>query len=345
MKAVRFHSQGGTDVLRFEDAPVPEPGDGQVLLRVMGTSVNHLDISLRDGSAGIKVKMPHTGGCDAVGTVVYGEGKEGQFGEGDLVVVNPSLSCGQCQECKRGEASLCSSFAILGEHTDGAFAEYVVVPERNLKLVPSGFPIVKAAAAPLVYLTAWHALVKRARIRFGERVLVTGGSGGVSTAGIQIAKLFDAEVVATTRSEAKAEALRRLGADDVIVTGAGGWGRRYLEQRKMDGFDIVLDSVGAALWEDSVRSLRKGGRLVNYGRTSGGSVDAELGHLFWKQLQITGSTMGDPSDFETVMNLVFSRRLDPVVDGVFSLRDAARAQERVASASQLGKVVMLAGEA
>lgn len=344
MKAMLYHQHGSSEVLRMEDIPVPAVGRDDVLIQVRGSSLNHLDVTVRDGSAGIKVPLPHVGGCDAAGTVAAAGDDVVGFGPGDEVVINPGLSCGRCPACRSGRDSLCPEFRIIGEHTQGAFAEFVRVPSRNVKRMPASFPLVKAAAAPLVYLTAWHALVGRAGLRFGDRVLVTGGSGGVSTAAIQIAGLFDAHVVATTRSEGKAEALRRLGADDVIVTGEEGWAKTYLQKAGIEGFDIAIDSVGSALWKDTLRSLAKGGRVVNYGRTSGGSVSADLGFVFWKQLQIMGSTMGDPSEFETVMDLVFSRRLDPVVDRVFSLRELGRAQDHLSSAGQTGKVVILVGE-
>lgn len=328
----------------MEDVDIPTPGHDDVLIRVNATSVNHLDITVRDGSAGVKVNLPHIGGCDAVGTVeATGAGVE-RIHRGQTVLINPGTGCGQCTHCRSGEEPLCERFRIIGEHIPGAYAEYVSVPARNAKTVPSGFPVVKAAAAPLVYLTAWHALVGRARIRFCDSVLVTGGSGGVSTAAIQIAKLFDARVVATTRSEQKVDALLRTGADDVIVTKGEGWAKKYLDEGRHEGFDIALDSVGSALWKDTLRSLGKGGRLVNYGRTSGGSVSADLSFIFWKQLQLIGSTMGNAAEFETVMDLVFSRRLEPVVDRVFSLRETAKAQDYIESAGQVGKVVLLVGE-
>ena len=344
MKAVTFRRHGPSNELSMEDVDIPKPGHDDVLIRVNATSVNHLDITVRDGSAGVKVQLPHIGGCDAVGVVEdKGAGVE-RIRMGQTVIVNPGTGCGQCAYCRRGEEPLCEHFRIIGEHMPGAYAEYVAVPARNVKTVPSGFPIVKAAASPLVYLTAWHALVGRARIGFGDSVLVTGGSGGVSTAAIQIAKLYDARVVATTRSEEKADALLRIGADDVIVTKGEGWAKKYLDESRHGGFDIAIDSVGSALWKDTLRSLRKGGRLVNYGRTSGGAVAADLGFIFWKQLQIIGSTMGNAAEFETVMDLVFDRRLDPVVARVFSLREAAAAQDYIESAEQVGKAVLLVGE-
>lgn len=344
MLALTFHEHGPSSVLRMEEVDIPSVGFQDALVRVKATSINHLDITVRDGSAGVRVKFPHIGGCDAVGSVVRVGNGVRHLKEGDRVVLNPGYSCGVCAACKRGEESFCPDFGIFGEHRQGAFAEFISVPARNLISVPESFPLVKAAAAPLVYLTAWHALVRRGAISFGDRLLVTGGSGGVSTAAIQIAKLFDATVVTTTRSEEKVDALRRLGAEEVILAKEEGWAKKYLSENGSSGFDIVLDSVGSAVWGDCMRALAKGGRLVNYGRTSGGAVTADLSHIFWKQLQIVGSTMASQSEFETVMKLVYSRRLDPVVDQVFPLRDGGRAQDYVMSAKQVGKVVLLVGE-
>jgi len=343
MKAVRFSKHGGSDVLMLEDVDEPVPAEGDAIIAVGATSVNRLDLAIRKGTAGVDVPLPHIPGCDAAGTVhALGKG-ESEFAEGDYVVVNPGISCGRCSACMRGRESMCDSFTILGEHIDGAYAQYVRVPVRNLKKAPSRFPLIKAAAAPLVYITAWHALVTRGRIEFGEEVLITGGSGGVSTAAIQIAKLFNCRVAATTRSPGKTETLKKVGADEVIVTEREGWGKELVRQRGR-GFDMVLDSVGSAIWRDAFRTLEKGGRYINYGRTSGGEIGTDLAYVFWKQLSILGSTMGDRSDFETVMDLVFARRLDPVVDSVFSLRQAARAHDYMENGSHVGKVVLEVGE-
>lgn len=342
MSAVFFSEKGGTDKLIFGRRPRPEPRHDEVLIKVMATSVNHLDITTRDGTARIEFPLPHIPGCDAVGVIRKTGGAVTGFSEGETVAVNPGISCGNCNMCLTGRESLCPSFHILGEHVDGAYAEYVCVPARNLIRVPSGYPFIKAAAAPLVYLTAWHALVSRANIGFGENVLISGGSGGVSTAAIQIAKLFDAHVAVTTRNEAKAAKLSQLGADEVILVSSD-WSKNYISERAR-GFDIILDSLGSAQWRDHLRLLNRGGRLVNYGITTGGAVDMSLAHLFWKQQSVIGSTMGDHRDFETSMRLVFSGRLEPVVDRVFSLRDASAAQEYVATGSQVGKVVIVNGE-
>ncbi|MCL4346964.1 MAG: zinc-binding dehydrogenase [Candidatus Thermoplasmatota archaeon] len=321
---------------------MPERRQGCALIRVEASSVNRLDIAVRNGIQGLSISMPHIPGADAVGTVV--ESSPGSaFRDGDRVVINPGVSCGRCVSCLTGRASLCPEFRILGEHMDGTYSEFISVPEINLKAVPASYPVVKAAAAPLVYITAWHSLVSRGRLGFGERVLITGGGGGVSTAAIQIAKLFDCHVAVTTRRPEKEKRLLQAGADEVITTSAEGWSKDYMRSNgKL--FNVVLDSVGTALWKDSFRLLDRGGRFINYGRTSGGLITTDLSFIFWKQLQIIGSTMGDPSDFNTVMGLVFDRKLEPVVDSVFSLRDAARAQQHMEKGEHIGKIVLVVGE-
>jgi NADPH:quinone reductase-like Zn-dependent oxidoreductase len=340
MKGMAFSEHGTSDVLRMMTFDVPVPHSGEALVRVEAASVNRLDIAVRRGFPGLRLDMPHIPGADAAGRIAAVAGGEGDFSEGDRVVFNPGISCGTCLQCISGRASLCRDYRILGEHISGTYAQFVTVPLRNLKRVPDDYPSVRAAAAPLVYLTAWHALAGRAGMRFGERLLITGGSGGVSTAAIQIGKLFNCHVGVTTRNAAKEEALLTAGADEVIVTGGGeGWAREYMA-RGGKLFDIVLDSVGTALWKDSFRLLEKGGRFVNYGRTSGGQISTDLSFVFWKQLGILGSTMGDPGEFHTVMDLVFSGRLNPIVDRVFTLEEAPQAHDYMESGSHIGKIVL-----
>lgn len=344
MYAVYFRRHGESDVLESGRLPMPSPGRHEVLIQVEATSVNRLDIAVRKGFPGLSLPLPHIPGSDAVGRIIEAGGEVSGCAPGQRVVINPGIGCGRCLECLSGRVTMCGRFVILGEHINGAYAEYVAVPASNLKRVPDDYPLIKIAAAPLVYITAWHSLVSRAGLKFGDRVLVTGGSGGVSTAAIQIARLFDAYVVATTRSADKTDILRRIGAHEIIVTEKPeGWAKTYTASGGRP-FDIIIDSVGSALWNDNMRLLVKGGRLVNYGRTSGGQVSMDLSFIFWKQLQVTGSTMGDPGDFETVMNLIFSRKLDPVVDKVFPMREAAAAQDYVEASRHTGKVVLVNGE-
>lgn len=339
MKAAVFHENGGPEVIRIEDVPTPEPGSGEALLRVRAVALNHLDLWVRRGMP-IELPMPHIGGADICGDVVEtGEGVDG-IEPGTTVVVNPSLWCGRCEACRSGEHSLCVRFQVLGEHTQGGLAELVVVPARNLLPIPDGFPIEAAAAAPLVFLTAWRGLISQAGLRAGEDALITGGSGGVATAAIQIARVAGARVFAVTTTE-NIERVRELGADVVYDRTAVDYSRELWKETGKRGVDVVFDSVGEATWQANLRALTRGGRLVAYGATTGADAVTDLSLVFWKQLRIIGTTMSNRREFETVMGLVFRRRLEPVVDVVWPLDRASEAHERLEAGEQFGKIVLV----
>jgi NADPH:quinone reductase-like Zn-dependent oxidoreductase len=338
MKAAVFHEHGGADVLRIEDVATPVPQRGEVLVRVRAAALNHLDIWTRRGLP-IEITMPHIGGSDVAGTVhELGAGVTG-VQTGARVVVNPSLSCGSCAWCRAGEEPLCVSYRILGEHTNGGFAEFVNVPAANLFPMPQGFEFERAAAAPLVFLTAWRALSK-ARVRIGTTVLVTGASGGVATAGIQIARHLGARVFALTTAE-NVNRVRGLGADIVYDRDEVDFAREIWRDTDKRGVDVVLDSVGEAIWQHCVRALARGGRLLVYGATSGPNAQLDLRVVFWKQLELIGSTMSNRSEFEEVMRLVFSGTLQPVVDTVMPLAKIRAAHERLERGEQFGKIVLV----
>ena len=342
MRAVRIHEHGGPEVLRYEEGvPVPEPGPGEALAKVKACALNYLDIWVRRGLPGIPPKLPHIPGSDVAGVVEkLGEGVEG-FRPGERVVVNPSLSCGRCEYCRRGEDPLCDEYHILGEHVDGGYAEFVKVPARNLMRIPEGFAWEEAAAAPLVYQTAWRALITRAQLRPGETVLVLGASGGVGTACVQIAKLVGARVIAVAGSDEKLQRLRELGADEGINHATADFGTEAWKLTNKRGVDVVVDSVGEATWERSLRALAKDGRLVTYGATSGPKPPTDVRLVFWRQLRIIGTTMGNHHEFTRVMELVWQRKLRPVIDRVFPLQEAAEAQRRMEAREHLGKIVLV----
>lgn len=338
MKAAIFSEYGGPEVLRVEEVETPAPGPGEVLVRVRAASLNHLDVWVRRGLP-IETTMPHIGGSDVAG-VVEEVGPEVEGVEVDArVVVNPSLWCGRCEWCKRGEEPLCVRYRILGEHTQGGFAEYVVVPAANLYPIPDDVPFEEAAAAPLIFLTAWRGLISRGRLRAGEDVLVTGASGGVSTAAIQIAKLAGARVFAVTTTE-NVERVRELGADVVYDRTEVDFSRAVWQDTNKRGVDLILDSVGEATWTQNVRALARGGRLVVYGATTGPRSETDLRQLFWKQIEIIGTTMANQREFEEVMKLVFRGELRPVVDVVWPLERIRDAHERLERGEQFGKVVL-----
>ena len=337
MIAAFFEEHGGPEVLRVGEMPTPKPGAGEVLIKVRAASMNHLDVWVRKGLP-IDMTMPHIGGSDVAGEVVeLGAGVTG-VKTGRRVVVNPSLSCGKCEWCRKGEEPLCDDYKILGEHTQGGFAEFVAVPAANLFPLPDGFSFTDAAAAPLVFLTAWRALA-RARLRAGDSVLVTGASGGVSTAGIQIAKHLGARVYAVTTAE-NVESVRELGADVVYDRGQADYAKQLYADTDKRGVDVVLDSVGSATWQQNVRSLARGGRIVVYGATTGYKAELDLRVVFWKQIEVIGTTMSNRSEFEEVMRLVFSGALKPVVDRVYPLDEIRAAHERLEAGEQFGKIVI-----
>lgn len=341
MKAAIFHEYGGPEVVRIEQVERPEPGPGEVRVRVRAAALNHLDVWVRRGLP-IETTMPHIGGSDIAGEVEkLGEGVD-DVELGTRVVVNPSLWCGRCEWCRAGEESLCVNYKIIGEHTQGGLAEYVVVPARNLYPIPDELEFERAAAAPLVFLTAWRGLISRAKLRAGEDVLITGASGGVSTAAIQIAKLAGARVFAVTTTE-NVERVRELGADVVYDRTVVDYSREVWKDTKKRGVDVILDSVGEATWTQNVRALTRNGRLVVYGATTGPTAETDLRMAFWKQIQIIGTTMSNQREFGEVMKLIVRGELEPVIDVVWPLERAREAHERLEQGEQFGKVVLEVG--
>lgn len=340
MRAALFHEHGGPDVLRIEEVPRPPPAAGELLVEVRAAALNHLDLWVRRGLP-IDTTMPHVGGSDLAGVVVeVGAGVEGWSG-GERVVVNPALCCGRCRECARGEESICAELRILGEHTAGGFAEFVVVPARNAYPLPDAFSFESAAALPVSYQTAWRALVTRARLRPGEDVLVLGASGATAIAAVQIAKLAGARVFAVTSGTDKAARLRALGADVVYDRSEVDFSREVHRDTGKRGVDVVVENVGQATWKQSVRALARGGRLVTYGATTGPTGDTDLRLLFWKQLEIIGSTMASRSEFERMLHVALRGELVPVIDSVLPLDRIAAAHARLEAGAQFGKIVLV----
>lgn len=340
MKAALFRQHGGPEVIEIADVAAPELRPGHVLIGVRAAAMNHLDLWARRGLPGLRLEFPHIGGSDIAGQVeALGDGVAGPA-PGTRVLVNPSLWCGSCEWCLKGEESLCASFRIIGEHLAGGFAEYVAVPAINVYPIPDDLSFESAAAVPLVYQTAWRGMVTRGGLRSGEAVLVTGASGGVSTAAIQLAKLFGATVFAVTAGAENVRRVERLGADYVIDRLDSGFARAVWKATEKRGVDLAFDSVGEAIWPDILRSLARDGRLVTYGATTGprGQVDIRL--TFWKQLRIIGSTMSSRSEFEDVMGLVFEKKLEPAIDVVWPLDRAREAHERLEAGDAFGKIVL-----
>lgn len=343
MKAVLFHKHGGPEVLEYTDFPTPEPGPGEALVRLKAAALNGLDLWVRAGWPGIKLEYPHIPGADGAGEVVaLGFGVTNRA-IGERVVINSNLGCGKCEACLAGFDNRCRAWGLLGETRRGTYAEYVAVPARNLVLLPEGFDERSAAAAALVFHTAWHSLIARGGLRAGESVLVVGASGGVNTACIQIAKLTGAMVYVVGSNAEKLSIAESLGADHLIDRSQEeNWPKIVYQLTGKRGVDVVVDNVGTT-FPLSFRAACKGGRILTVGNTGGSTVEIDNRFIFAKHLSLIGSTMGTQKDFKAVMELVFAGRLKPVLDRSFPLAEARAAQERLEKGEQMGKITLAIG--
>ncbi len=343
MKVVLFRQHGGSEVLEYADFPTPEPKAGEVLVRLHAAALNHVDVSVRKGWPGLKLEIPHICGADGAGEVsALGEGVA-QLKIGDRVVINANLGCGKCDYCLSGWDNMCRNWNLLGETVRGTYAEYVALPERQLYRLPAEFDYHDAAAAALVYQTAWHSLITRGNLRPGETVLIVGASGGVNTASIRVAKLAGARVFVVGSSAAKLDLARKLGADMVIDRSREeDWSKAAFLASGKQGIDVVVDNVGTTFMP-SLRTLRKGGRLLTVGTTGGRQFEFDNRYIFNRHLTIIGSTMSHLKDFKTVMDLIVAGQLKPIRDQIFHLQDAASAQRRLESGDQLGKITLQIG--
>jgi NADPH:quinone reductase-like Zn-dependent oxidoreductase len=339
MKAVRIHEFGGPEVLRYEeDAPDPVLRKDHVLVRAKACAMNHLDIWVRKGLPG--VKLPHILGSDVAGEIVeVGEYVTG-FKSGQRVLLAPMHFCNHCAKCTTGLQNQCPEFTVRGNGVDGGNCELVAVPTVSVIPIPDSFDFNQAASVPLVFLTAWHMLVGRAGIRPGQTALILGASSGVGIAAIQIAKMFHARVITTAGDENKLERGRALGAD----FGINHYTQKISEEVKKitnrEGVDIVVEHVGAATWEESVKSLKPGGTLVTCGATTGVAAAIDLRFLYSRQFSILGSYMGTMGELYEVLGHVFAGRLKPIVDRTFPLKEARAAHEHMEKSQMFGKIVL-----
>jgi NADPH:quinone reductase-like Zn-dependent oxidoreductase len=340
MKAAVFFNCGDASQIRIAEVPEPQIDSEQVLLRISASAFNHLELWSLHGPADDSYHFPMWTGSDIAGVIeTLGTDVTG-WSIGEAVVVNPSLSCGKCSACLRGDVTLCNDYDILGSNGHGGNAEYIAVNADKLLRMPAGFDIVTAAAAPLAYQTAWRALITRANLQAGEDVLILGASGGVAVAAIQISKMLGARVFAVTSSKAKMNKARAAGADfalDRTQTNPFEEVRRIIQGR---GVDLVVENVGAQTWGESQRILRKGGRIVTYGRTTGREAITNLSLLFWNEQTHIGSTMGSLRDFDEMMKHVFNGQITPVIDSIYPLEEAQAAYARYERGEQFGKIVL-----
>lgn len=340
MQAIGIKTHGGPEVLELLDLDRPEPGPGEVLVKIKAVALNHLDLWIRKGLPHLKHEYPHILGSDIAGEVAgWGPGVQG-LEQGQGILLHPATSCGRCEACSLGQDNLCPRYQILGEHISGGYAEFIVVPERNLLPIPKGLSFAQAACIPLVFLTAWQMLVIRAGIRPGQWVVIHGGASGVGSAGIQIAKLFGCKVITTAGSGDKLEQAKALGAD---------FGINYKEENFLEAvtqiagkqkIDVVFEHIGKAMWKESLLCLKWGGILVTCGATTGFQVETDLRQIFFRQIQVLGSTMGSRGIQFEILRHFESGHLNPVLDQVFPLSQAAQAHERLESGQQFGKIVL-----
>jgi NADPH:quinone reductase-like Zn-dependent oxidoreductase len=340
MKAIRFHRHGGPDVLQYEDAPDPRPSADEALVKVKACALNHLDLWERNGLPRVRIPMPHISGSDISGVVESVPEEETQFRKGDEVIVNPGVGCGHCERCLTGRDDQCQEYTIIGYGSDGGYAELVKVRRDHLIRKPAGMTFEEAASFPLVFETAYHMLVTKARVRPGETVLVLGANSGVGIASVQVAKLLGAEVIATAGDARKMARAKALGADHAINHYADDILEEVKTLTDRRGVDVVIEHVGRATWDGSVKALTKGGRLVTCGATTGAEVATDLRYIYNRELTIYGSYMAGMGELLEVVELFKQGKLKPVVDSVFPLKKAAEAQTRLEGSKHFGKIVL-----
>jgi len=352
MKTWRIERHGGPEVLQWVDRHVPEPGAGQVLIRVEAVGLNHLDLWVRNGVPGHKFPLPLTPGCDIAGRIeAFGPGAEELLKQDGLlvgapVVINAGISCGRCEACLSGFDPLCRHYGILGETQDGGCTEFAVVPAVNVIARPANLSAVQAAALPIPFVTAWGMIFRKAELRLGDTILIHAGGSGVSVAAIQMAKLVGAQVITTVGSDDKIAKAKALGADYVIQYQKASFRdevKKILSAQGKRGCEVVIDHVGADTWADSMKCLAWGGKIITCGATSGAEIKIDLKAIFFKNISILGSTMGSKADFLRVVQLVAQDKLKPVIDSTFPMDQLPAALERLSKREVFGKVIVTQG--
>lgn len=339
MKAAFLTGHGGNEVVCVGTRPRPVRAPGEVLVRVHAASLNRVDLYMRNSGAGITHHVPQIMGLDGAGVVQAVDDDETTLRPGQHVLLYPALSCGRCEFCQRGDSTLCLQVRYLGEHCDGTLAQWVSLPARNAFPMPEGLSFAEGAALGVNHLTAWRMLHHKAQLKPWETVLVFGVGGGVSLAALQLARLAGARVLVTSRDPAKLERALALGAD-AAIDGRGDIVQQVMAATGGRGVDVVIENVGAAVWQAAMKSLVRGGRLVTCGATTGDQPPADIRRIFIRQLQILGSTLGEPGEFRDLLSLVQRSGLKPVIDSTFALDDVHAALDRLESGAQFGKVIV-----
>ena len=340
MKSVFLNQHGDESVLQYGDLPEPVASPGKVLVQIKACALNHLDLWVRRGLPGLKLPMPHILGSDISGVVAEIGAGVSHVAVGQEVIISPGVSCGHCEPCLSGVDNNCREYGVLGEHVHGGYAQFIAVPAQNIVPKPPNLNFIEAASFPLTFLTAWHMLVANCQIRPGDWVLILAAGSGVGVAAIQIAKLHNATVIAAASSEAKLEKAKALGADFLINYEKQNFREEVRRLTDKRGVDIVFEHVGEKTWDDSIKSLANGGRLVTCGTTTGYRAVTDLRYVFFKNLKIFGNIMGSKSEVLRIADFFKAGKFRPVIDRVLPLAEACAAHRILANREQFGKVVL-----
>ncbi len=341
MKAVLIKSHGDRNVLEWSEYPDPVCTPNSVKVKIKASSINHLDIWVRKGLPGIKIPLPLIMGSDGAGEIVEIGNHVEQFKIGDEIVVQPGTFCNQCTHCNIGLQNYCKKYGILGETENGTQAEYIVLPVENIALKPSHLSFNEVSSMPLVFMTAYQMLMTRAKLQKGETVLIYGATSGVGSAGIQIAKDQGAHVITTVGSKDKIQHAEKMGADYVVLHSKTDWTRQVILHLNKVKVNVIFEHIGPATWNNSMRLLAKGGRLVTCGATTGPNVKIDLRHIFMKQQSILGSTMSDLNSFNAMMKKIHEKKYFPFMDSIFKMSDIQEAHKRIENRQQIGKIVLV----
>ena len=340
MKAVRIYEHGGLDKLIYEDLPQPDCPPDKVKININVSALNHLDIWVRNGLPGIPIVLPMVMGSDGSGTIFEVGSDIDNFQIGDDVVIQPGTFCRKCKYCRQGSENYCLGYGILGETENGTQAEYIVIDPVNIHPKPEHLTFEEAASMPLVFMTAYQMLIKRAKLQADETVLIYGGTSGVGSAAIQISKEMGVKVIATAGNDEKCEFSKKIGADHVVNHSQDNWVDDVKNITGKSGVNVIFEHIGVSTWKQSLRLLSKGGRIVTCGATTGADVNVNLAHLFIKQQSILGSTMGSIPAFKEVMEKINQKKYTPIVDKVFPMKNIRDAHSYIENRQQMGKVIV-----
>ena len=341
MKAILICQHGGLDQINFQEVDCQKVRAGYVLVKMRAAALNHLDLFVTEGIPGLKLEMPHVLGADGAGVVEALGEDVASLVVGDRVMLNSALSCEECEFCRQGEHGMCIRLQLVGEHSHGTFAEYFLVPAVNLEKIPPSVSFEDAAAFSVVFQTAWRMLKTRAAIQSGDTVFIHGIGGGVSSAALQIVKLLGGCVFVSSSSDEKLAQAKAIGADYCYNCEQPDVVKEVLGETAKRGVDVVVDNVGEATWLQSLQMVRRGGKIVTCGATTGPNPKTEIRAIFWKQIDILGSTMGNRSEYSELVQLLGQGRLKPIIDRVFPLSEGKQAMEYLKCQKQFGKVLLV----